>query len=120
MKSVLIVGAGRFGRHMAQKLNQLGHQVMIVDGDEERVRVALPYATRGQKRLFQEPHAGFMPNFCCETVRMKSFIPKKNLPNGPQSDIFLIIFLITSNLMTRIRFLRLTFLKLGCTKRCPI
>ena len=47
MKSVLIVGAGRFGRHMAQKLNQLGHQVMIVDGDEERVRVALPYATRG-------------------------------------------------------------------------
>lgn len=47
MKSVLIVGAGRFGRHMAQKLNQLGHQVMIVDGDEERVRVVLPYATRG-------------------------------------------------------------------------
>lgn len=47
MKSVLIVGAGRFGRHMAQKLSELGHQVMVVDGDEERVRLALPYATRG-------------------------------------------------------------------------
>lgn len=32
---------------MAQKLSELGHQVMVVDGDEERVRLALPYATRG-------------------------------------------------------------------------
>lgn len=27
MKSVLIIGMGRFGRHMAQKLYDLGHDV---------------------------------------------------------------------------------------------
>ncbi|SEM42455.1 trk system potassium uptake protein TrkA [Ligilactobacillus sp. WC1T17] len=47
MKSVLIVGVGRFGRHMAEKLNELGHQVMVVDSDEQRVKQALPYASRG-------------------------------------------------------------------------
>ena len=30
-KNVLLIGAGRFGKHMAMQLNQLGHQVMAVD-----------------------------------------------------------------------------------------
>ena len=33
-KNVLLIGAGRFGKHMAMQLNQLGHQVMAVDTDE--------------------------------------------------------------------------------------
>ena len=37
MRTVLLIGLGRFGRHVAQKLNDLGHQVMAVDSDEERV-----------------------------------------------------------------------------------
>ena len=28
MKSILLIGLGRFGRHIAQELNELGHQVM--------------------------------------------------------------------------------------------
>ena len=28
MKSILLVGAGRFGRHIAMQLSQLGHQIM--------------------------------------------------------------------------------------------
>ena len=48
MKSVLLIGLGRFGRHIATKLNQLNHQVMAVDSDEERVNAVLPYVTNAQ------------------------------------------------------------------------
>ena len=48
MKTVLLIGLGRFGRHIAQKLNDLGHQVMAVDSDEERVNAVLPYVTNAQ------------------------------------------------------------------------
>ena len=37
MKNVLLIGLGRFGRHIAMQLNQLGHEVMAVDWKEERV-----------------------------------------------------------------------------------
>ena len=36
MKSILIIGLGRFGRHMAQKLIENGHEVMAIDRNEER------------------------------------------------------------------------------------
>ena len=45
MKSILLVGLGRFGRHIATKLNELGHEVMAVDHNEERVTAILPYVT---------------------------------------------------------------------------
>lgn len=48
MKNVLLIGLGRFGRHVAMHLNDLGHQVMAVDSDEERVNKALPYVTNAQ------------------------------------------------------------------------
>ena len=31
MKNILLIGTGRFGRHIAVQLSQLGHQVMAVD-----------------------------------------------------------------------------------------
>ena len=37
MKSFLVVGLGRFGRHLARKLTELGNEVMVVDQDEELV-----------------------------------------------------------------------------------
>ena len=37
MKSFLVIGLGRFGRHLAQKLVELGNEVMVIDRDEERV-----------------------------------------------------------------------------------
>ena len=48
MKSVLIIGLGRFGRHVAATLNELGHQVMAVDINEELVDSVLPYVTNAQ------------------------------------------------------------------------
>ena len=48
MKTVLLIGLGRFGRHIAMKLNHLNHQVMAVDSDEERVNAVLPYVTNAQ------------------------------------------------------------------------
>lgn len=48
MKSVLLIGAGRFGRHIAMKLNDMNHQVMAVDKNEERVNAVLPFVTNAQ------------------------------------------------------------------------
>ena len=45
MKSILLIGLGRFGKHVAMKLNKLGHQVMAVDANEERVSDVLPFVT---------------------------------------------------------------------------
>ena len=47
-KSILLVGAGRFGRHMAMKLQELGHAAWGVDQSEERVNDLLPYVTNAQ------------------------------------------------------------------------
>ena len=47
-KNVLLIGAGRFGKHMAMQLNQLGHQVMAVDRNEERIDAVMPYVTNAQ------------------------------------------------------------------------
>lgn len=48
MKSVLLIGLGRFGKHIAMELNTLGHEVMAVDDNEERLDEAMPYVTSGQ------------------------------------------------------------------------
>ena len=48
MKSILLIGLGRFGKHIAMNLSQLGCQVMAVDHREERVDEALPYVTNAQ------------------------------------------------------------------------
>ena len=37
MKSVLLIGLGRFGRHIAMQLSQLGHEIMAVDWNEEKL-----------------------------------------------------------------------------------
>ena len=48
MKSILIIGLGRFGRHMAQKFYEQGNDVMAVDILEDRVNIVLPYVTNAQ------------------------------------------------------------------------
>ena len=37
MKSVLIIGMGRMGRHLAEKMQKLGNDVLIVDSDREAI-----------------------------------------------------------------------------------
>lgn len=48
MKSILLIGLGRFGRHVAEKLYELDHQVMAVDKQEDRVEAVMSYVTNAQ------------------------------------------------------------------------
>ncbi len=48
MKSVLIIGLGRFGRHMAKRLSQQGDEVFGIDFTEERVNNAIKHLTEAQ------------------------------------------------------------------------
>ena len=48
MKSVLLIGLGRFGRGVAEKLNELHHHVLAVDRNEGRVNDILPLVTDAQ------------------------------------------------------------------------
>lgn len=48
MKNILLIGLGHFGKHIAMELNQLGHEVMAIDNDEEKVNDVLPYVTSAQ------------------------------------------------------------------------
>lgn len=47
-KSVLLIGLGRFGRNVAEKLYELHHQVMAIDKNEERINEVLPIVTDAQ------------------------------------------------------------------------
>ena len=48
MKSVLLIGLGRFGTNIAEKLYELKHEVMALDTDENRINEILPIVTRAQ------------------------------------------------------------------------
>ena len=45
MKSILLIGLGRFGRYIAEKLHDMQHAVLAVDHDEDRVNSILPFVT---------------------------------------------------------------------------
>ena len=48
MKSILLIGLGRFGRTIVEKLNDLHYQVMAIDRNEKRVNEVLPLVTDAQ------------------------------------------------------------------------
>ncbi len=48
MKSVLLIGIGLFGEHVAENLYKMGHEIMAVDIDEARINTVLPIATGAQ------------------------------------------------------------------------
>ena len=48
MKNILLIGLGRFGSHIARQLHSLGHEIMAVDVNEERVNKILPFVTNAQ------------------------------------------------------------------------
>ena len=58
MKSVLIVGAGQFGIHIAKRMVELRCEIMAVDSDEECINAILPYATNAQ--IGDSTNADFM------------------------------------------------------------
>ena len=45
MKTVLIIGMGRFGQHLTRKMLELKNEVMIVDQREEALEALLPLVT---------------------------------------------------------------------------
>lgn len=45
MKSILVIGMGRFGHHLAKDFLEHGHDVMIIDKEEEKIEDMVPYAT---------------------------------------------------------------------------
>ena len=45
MRSMLVIGLGHFGTHLALKLSELGNEVMVVDRDEEAVNKIAPQVT---------------------------------------------------------------------------
>lgn len=48
MKTVLVIGMGRFGQHIATKFAALGNEVMVVDISEEKINEVLPKITSAQ------------------------------------------------------------------------
>ena len=48
MRTMLVIGAGRFGKNLAVKLTELHNEVMLVDMNEEAVQKLEPLVTRVQ------------------------------------------------------------------------
>ena len=48
MRSILIIGLGRFGRHLATSLADLGNELMVIDKNEAVVNKIAPYVTSAQ------------------------------------------------------------------------
>ena len=48
MDSVLIIGVGQFGSHIARRMSELRCEVMAVDINEDRINDILPYVTNAQ------------------------------------------------------------------------
>ena len=48
MRSMLVVGLGRFGRHLAIRLAELGNEVMAIDTDEDAIDKIAPLVTTAQ------------------------------------------------------------------------
>ena len=48
MKSILLIGLGRFGKHLARMLSQYEHDILAIDNDEGRVNDILPYVPNAE------------------------------------------------------------------------
>ncbi len=48
MRSILVIGLGRFGKHLAGKFSELGNEVMVVDTDEDSINKIAPCVTKAQ------------------------------------------------------------------------
>ena len=75
MKSFVIIGLGRFGTAIASELSALGHEVLAVDVDEERVQQVADHVTHavtGDGRNREVLRALGVRNFDCVVVAMGS------------------------------------------------
>ena len=69
MKSVLVIGAGQFGTHIAKRMEELRCEVMAVDMNEDCVNNIMPYVTNAIalgmvfKIMFTDGDAGLFNAF---------------------------------------------------------
>lgn len=66
MKSILVIGLGRFGRHMAKKFSEQNNDVMAIDINEERINNVLSVVTNA--RIGDATNEQFM-----ETIGVRDF-----------------------------------------------
>lgn len=48
MKSILLIGIGNLGKLIAREIDALGHEIMAVDRNEDRINTILPFVTSAQ------------------------------------------------------------------------
>lgn len=48
MKSILLIGLGRFGKHLARQLSKYDHDILAIDSDEDKVNDILPYVPNAE------------------------------------------------------------------------
>ncbi|MGN1179795.1 MAG: potassium channel family protein [Suilimivivens sp.] len=48
MKSILIIGLGRFGQHLCRKMAEMKNEIMVIDIKEENVEAMMPIVTNAQ------------------------------------------------------------------------
>lgn len=48
MKSILVIGVGKFGHHLVNKLLELDNEVMIIDSNEDHIRDMFTKVNSGQ------------------------------------------------------------------------
>ncbi|MDD3831714.1 MAG: TrkA family potassium uptake protein [Clostridia bacterium] len=48
IRSILVIGAGRFGNNLAINLANLGNEVMVIDINEDAINAIAPYVTKVQ------------------------------------------------------------------------
>ena len=58
MKSILLIGVNRFGALLAEQFFSLGHQIMAVDKEEDRISRILPLVT--DARIGDSTDAAFL------------------------------------------------------------
>ena len=102
MKNILLIGLGRFGRHMAQTLSDLHHQVLVIDKDEHKVQEAMSYVTNAEIGDATDPALidalgvkDFdLCTFCFPAERMKSSIRRNRWPTGLPYDTVMTMSMI--------------------------
>lgn len=48
MKSILLIGLSRFGKHLLMKLSEMDMDVLLIDADEKKINDMMPYITDAQ------------------------------------------------------------------------
>ena len=120
MKNVLLIGLGRFGRHMAQKLSDLHHQVLVIDKDERKIQEAMSYVTNAEIGDATDPALidalgvrDFDMCVCFPAGRMKSSTRKSRWRTGPLCVTAAIMFMIIPVCLRTTPFMKRRYLTAG-------